>query len=580
MTQTIGGRQKPGGLPSLTAAVDFATATHGRASLLLIIISLIAFLPGLFQIPPVDRDEARFAQATKQMVETGDYVDIRFQDETRYKKPIGIYWLQAAAVKIAEGVRVRTPTTRIGIYRIPSFLGAVGGVLLTYWAALAFVSRRAAVLAALMMAVSILLGVEARLAKTDAALLACCVAAMGALGRAYMLGQGITGYDFREALETKHPPWVLPGIFWTAMAAGVLIKGPLIFMFVGLTVIALAVVDRSVAWLRPLKPALGILWMILLVLPWFIAIVSKSGWSFFTDSLGKDMFAKVGSGQESHGQPPGFYFVLFWVTFFPGALLAGLATPAIWRSRKEAGAKFLLAWIVPSWLIFEIVATKLPHYVLPLYPAIAIIIAGVLDHHALSRRLWLIRGTVWWFLIAAVIVSALIAAHVILEKHMGLIAWPFGAAAVIFAFSAWFLYSEDGPERSLLRACVAAVFLSIMAFAVTIPALRSLFPSNTIARYIRNFACNPQVASAGYYEASLVFLAGTDTRQTDGAGAADFLIEGGCRFAVVERAQERAFLNRAETIGLRYTLALKVDGINLGSGKRVALTLFRSPERP
>ena len=57
--------------------------------------SLLAFVPGFFQIPPVDRDEARFAQATKQMVESGDYVDIRFQDESRYKKPVGIYWLQA-----------------------------------------------------------------------------------------------------------------------------------------------------------------------------------------------------------------------------------------------------------------------------------------------------------------------------------------------------------------------------------------------------------------------------------------------------------------------------------------------------
>ena len=64
--------------------------------------ALLAFLPGFFNIPPIDRDEARFAQATKQMIETGDYVDIRFQDEVRYKKPVGIYWLQAAVVKTAE----------------------------------------------------------------------------------------------------------------------------------------------------------------------------------------------------------------------------------------------------------------------------------------------------------------------------------------------------------------------------------------------------------------------------------------------------------------------------------------------
>ena len=67
--------------------------------------ALLAFLPGFFQIPPIDRDEARFAQATKQMIETGDYVDIRFQDEVRYKKPVGIYWLQAGVVKTARRAR-------------------------------------------------------------------------------------------------------------------------------------------------------------------------------------------------------------------------------------------------------------------------------------------------------------------------------------------------------------------------------------------------------------------------------------------------------------------------------------------
>src|SRR5215831_889029 len=157
------------GLPtlSLSAYVAFATRSHGRAIAMLMLVSLLAFLPGFFQIPPVDRDEARFAQATKQMIESGDYVDIRFQDENRYKKPVGIYWMQAAAVKVGEALGTPRAHTRIFLYRLPSLIGATGAVLMTYWAALAFVSRRAAVLAAVMMATSILLGVEARLAKTD-----------------------------------------------------------------------------------------------------------------------------------------------------------------------------------------------------------------------------------------------------------------------------------------------------------------------------------------------------------------------------------------------------------------------------
>src|SRR5258708_1701972 len=126
----------------IAALMGFATASHLRAVAVLAVISLASFLPGFFQIPPVDRDEARFAQATKQMIETGDFVDIRFQDETRYKKPAGIYWLQATVVESAEALRVPRARTRIGLYRIPSVLGALGAVLVTYWAALAFVSRR------------------------------------------------------------------------------------------------------------------------------------------------------------------------------------------------------------------------------------------------------------------------------------------------------------------------------------------------------------------------------------------------------------------------------------------------------
>src|SRR5258708_21308186 len=142
---------------SLRTIVDFAVGSHARALAVLLAVALLGFLPGFSSIPPIDRDEARFAQATKQMVESGDYVDIRFQDEVRYKKPVGIYWLQAAVVKTAAGLGVPEARTTIWLYRMPSLLGATGAVLLTYWAALAFVTRRPALIPALMMADSGLL---------------------------------------------------------------------------------------------------------------------------------------------------------------------------------------------------------------------------------------------------------------------------------------------------------------------------------------------------------------------------------------------------------------------------------------
>src|ERR1700757_3016964 len=108
----------------LVQVIDFVTASHVRAIAFLLVCGALFFLPGFFGIPPVDRDEARFAQATKQMVETGDFVDIRFQDEVRYKKPVGIYWLQAAAVETAAVLGVPHAPLRIWLYRVPSLFGA------------------------------------------------------------------------------------------------------------------------------------------------------------------------------------------------------------------------------------------------------------------------------------------------------------------------------------------------------------------------------------------------------------------------------------------------------------------------
>src|SRR6188474_2785538 len=213
-------RAAPTLLKDLGALLGFVTASHARAVAFLVVLSLVAFLPGFFNVPPIDRDEARFAQATKQMIESGDYIDIRYQDEVRYKKPVGIYWLQAGVVRAAETLGVPQARTTIWLYRIPSLLGAIGAVLLTYWTALAFVTRRAAYLAGLMMATSVLLGVEARLAKTDAMLLLCCVAALGVLARGY-LAQSERDISWGQAL-----------ILWTAIAGGILLKGPLILMVV------------------------------------------------------------------------------------------------------------------------------------------------------------------------------------------------------------------------------------------------------------------------------------------------------------------------------------------------------------
>src|SRR5947209_13310957 len=109
----------------LVRVLDFVTQGHARAVAFLAVCGLLFFLPGFFNIPPIDRDETRFAQATKQMVETGDFVDIRFQDDVRYKKPVGIYWLQSVVVQSASKLGLQRAQIRIWLYRVPSLIGAI-----------------------------------------------------------------------------------------------------------------------------------------------------------------------------------------------------------------------------------------------------------------------------------------------------------------------------------------------------------------------------------------------------------------------------------------------------------------------
>jgi 4-amino-4-deoxy-L-arabinose transferase-like glycosyltransferase len=334
--------------------LGWLTLSHGRAAAALIALSLVLFTPGLFSLQPMDRDEPRFAQATKQMLETRDFVDIRFQDDARHKKPVGIYWFQAAAVSGAQALGVPDALRTIGLYRLPSWLAAIGSVLLVYWGALAFLSRRGAFVAAALMAATVLIGVEARLAKTDATLLFTCLVSFGVLARLW----------FAAVSPQTAPPisrlhvWA----FWLAMGLGVLIKGPITPMIVFVPALALSLRERSGRWLLPLKPWLGLAIVALIIAPWLTAIAIKTGGSFFADSVGKDMLGKVGQGQERHWGPPGLYATLFWATAWPLSVFMALAFRFTWKERRDDAVAFLLAWIIPCWIIFEAVQTKLPHY--------------------------------------------------------------------------------------------------------------------------------------------------------------------------------------------------------------------------
>lgn len=543
-----------------------ATRTHLRAIMALALISFCFFAPGQVILQPMDRDEPRFAQASKQMVESGDYIDIRFQDEARHKKPVGIYWLQAASVKIGQMVGIEDAERRIALYRLPSLIGAIAMVLVTYWAGLAFLSRDGAMLAALMMAGSVLLGVEARLAKTDAVLGALSVASLGILARAYLA--------FRAPRVALSPGSVQFVAFWLLMGAAILVKGPVVPAIAALMVLVLAIRDRDIRWTGALRPGLGLAIVALVVLPWLVPMVMKTGGGFLSDSLVRDMFAKIGGAQEKHGAPPGTYLGVFWITFWPAAALVLLALPFAWRERRDDGVALLLAWIVPFWLVLEAVPTKLPHYVLPLYPAIAILTMLAAERSGLLRArwaLWLAASLL--VLVPLVFLLGVPALALVLEEgawmfRLPYFALPFLLAALGFGIAGAVAMGRHArPVRGVVLGLIASASLAVAVYAFGLPALKAINLSSRLSEAARSSGClAPSFATVGYREPSLVFLTDTKLLMTDAAGAAAFIDRDGvgCRIAFVEKAFEDDF--RSSLRGRAApALLTRVRGININA---------------
>ncbi|MGE3867561.1 MAG: ArnT family glycosyltransferase, partial [Hyphomonadaceae bacterium] len=150
-----------------------------RGYALIALIALAAALPGVFRVPPLDRDEARFAQATVQMLETGDFLRIAVQDAPRNKKPIGIHWLQAASVAALSSPEAR----EVWAYRLVSAAGALLAALACLWGGTVLVGRKAAFLGAALYAATLLAATEAMIAKTDSVLCGLTTLALAALAR-------------------------------------------------------------------------------------------------------------------------------------------------------------------------------------------------------------------------------------------------------------------------------------------------------------------------------------------------------------------------------------------------------------
>jgi 4-amino-4-deoxy-L-arabinose transferase-like glycosyltransferase len=536
--------------------------------LLLVLLSLALFLPGQKSLPPLDRDEARYAQATTQVFETGNFLDIRFQDQPRYLQPAGIYWLQASSVALLS-----TPEARqIWAYRVPSLIGATLSVLLTAWLGNLLFGAPVGFLAAVLLAVSLILGVEARMAKIDAVLLAVVLAAQAALARIYLASTA-----GREARLS----WAAAG-FWLALGVGVMLKGPIVPLVAAGTILLLAISERRFAWLRQLRPAWGLPLMLIVVLPWLIAIGVISEGAFFSDAVGHSMLGKVAVGQQSHGAPPGYHLAAFSLTFWPGSLFAVFAAGFVWAKRREPAVRFCLCWIVPTWIVFELIATKLPHYTLPTYPAIACLAAaGLLAPESGRRRRWvvyLLRGfAAVWLAIGVALAGFPAAATWRLEHRLDPVGVLTAVAVVILLAATLLLYRRGRPIGAVASAAAAALMLYSSAYAYQLPRLQSIWLSPRIAAMVtRAKPCaTTTLATAPYTEPSLVFLLGTGTKRTDAQGAAEHLVrDPACGLALVGAQEQNPFLGFLAAANLQPRELDHLSGLDYSTGKRLELFLY------
>jgi len=537
----------------------------GRPYALLTLLCLGLYLPGLVNLPVTDRDEARFAQASRQMLETHDFVAIRFQDEARNKKPAGIYWLQAASVALFSDAE----STAIWPYRLPSLLGATAAVLMTFGMGAQLAGRKAAFLGAGLLAASLGLGIEAHLAKTDAVLLACITAAQLGLARTYL-----------DAKAGRRAPLGVALLFWVALAFGILIKGPVAPLVAVLTIVALTASERRARWLKELRPVAGIILLLLIVLPWLIAISTATQGQFLSDSLGQDFLSKLIGAQESHGAPPLYYLVLLMISFWPGTLFLGPAIAWGWRQRRSPAERFLIAWAVPFWIVLELVPTKLPNYLLPAYPALALTIGAALVA-ASEQRLISWRGLdrvviVLWTL--AGLDLAVLLALVPLRLGPGALGGGAVAALVVLYFGQRLLrqsWRSFAPALAI-RAAVMALLLLAVGFEFVAPALDALWLSRSAAALISGAGVPDDLplAVAGDAEPSLVFLLGTKTKLVSGDAAADYLASTPKARALVETRSVAAFTAALAARDLKPQPLGAVAGLDYSNGHGMELTLY------
>ena len=591
------------------------------AGVALALLCLAVYLPGLWTLPPVDRDEPRFAQASRQMFEaaalpeaqqtadlhSGGWVVPRFGDDPRLNKPPLIYWCQVASAWALTGGDPLQDA--LWMYRVPSVLAATLAVLLTWRIGLLLFDPRAACLGAGLLAVCPLVVGDAHLARADQVLLATTAATMLCLAAVWR-SRGFERWPFWKRVT-------LPLLGWLFVGLGVLAKGPITPMIALLTMLALCLLRGRWRWLLRLRPLPDLLVLAAVVAPWAIAVGQRVGWDEYTSLVLSETVGRAGSPREGHSGPPGYHLVLLAILFWPGSMLTALAVARAarrargvlskaalkddaqrrpltqrardavrpWRGRRSE--ILCIAWIVPSWIIFELSATKLPHYTLPLYPAVALLTArGVFAAASGAIELagsWPARyGLVIWVVIGFAITGAAPVALLLFSPS-----WIEAAIALMLSAAACVLLWR---ARSALRlgrvlpahacAIASAVVAAWAIMGVGLPSANALWLSDRAIDAVRRTGIEPgdrPIAAAGFHEDSLVFLTRARIERIDRPIA--WAIDNQRGFLLLP-ASETPGLD-ADPAAPPYERLTTIPGWNYSTGDPLRLdVLLLSPELP
>jgi 4-amino-4-deoxy-L-arabinose transferase-like glycosyltransferase len=546
-------------------ALDWLAARPRAASAVLLILTLVCFLPGVVALPPVDRTEIVYAATSRAMLARGDLLDAQLQGERFPYRPIGAFWLQMATAS-ALGADARDAITT---YRLPSLAGAILAVLATYWLLVPLLGGHGALIAAGLFGITVPVAVQAQLAISEGPVLPAAVVAQLALLRIY----AAKGDEHTRGLAV---------LFWTAQGLGVLLNALAVPILSVSTLAALLAFDRSLAWLKRLRPMAGLPLMLLVGAPWLLVRAHVDGGVPFAGLSWSELLAALGGSQAMKFKAAPLSFTLVFVLgFLPGALLLYPALKGLWRTRSEAVPRFLLAWIIGYLAYLELISSKPALYtVQALFPAAAAAVAlALLAGDPTNRRLsWPARAPI----APPVLIGAGIAA-----LYAGVL-WSLGEgpspgmAIAILAIASLLSASASAGRLRLPHAWLMlgvpgfAAFLGF-TFGVFLPSLAKPWPAPRLANAVeplRSCVDGP-VGMVGFREPSATFVLGEGVSDQNAERLANWAAEKRPGIAIVEARWHDAFLEALAARGaeLPYRVGC-VEAFNVMRGCQLDFAIY------